>query len=95
MKRTFVTALVVLSAGFASASFAAPFSVGDLLSATKMATDTFVAANPGHSAHFTGYKAWLSGDESKVKIYVDHNGMAMDFNYLCHKHDARIECHAQ
>lgn len=95
MKKTLITAMTVLMGTLAVPSIAAPFSVADLLSATKIATDDFAVKNPTHAPHFTGYKAWLSGDESKVKVYVDHNGMPMDFSYLCHNHDAHIECHAQ
>lgn len=81
----------VSSMGFAAAGF----SVADVHSAAKLATDAFAAANPDHVAHFVGYKAWKSADDTKVKIYVDHDGMAMEFNYNCHKHDTGIECHAQ
>lgn len=95
MKHTLAVALAALTATFATASFAAPFSIADLLAATKIANDDFAAANPLHAPHWTGYKAWKSGDESKIKIYVDHNGAPLDFNFLCHKHDGNIECHAQ
>lgn len=77
-----------------SAAFAA-FSIEELHTATKKATDAFATANPDHVEHFSGYKSWKSGEDAKVKIYVSHDGMNMEFNYLCHNHDGTIECHAQ
>ncbi len=73
----------------------AAFSIDELHAATKIAVDNFRRANTGHVEHFMGYKSWKSGEDSKVKIYVNHEGMTMEFNYLCHKHDAAIECHDQ
>ncbi len=95
MKHTLVVALVALTAGFATPSFAAPFSVDDLLSATKLAMADFTAKNPVHAPHYTGFKTWISGEESRVKVYVLHNDAPLDFSFLCHKHDGKIECHAQ
>lgn len=73
----------------------AAFSIEELHTATKTAVDNFRNEHKEHVTHFTGYKSWLSGEDSKVKVYVTHDGMNMDFTYLCHKHDAAIECHAQ
>lgn len=78
----------------AGQAFAA-FSIDELHEATRAATETFVAANADHVEHFTGYKSWKSGEDARVKIYVSHDGMNMEFNYLCHKHETEIECHAQ
>ena len=94
--KTRITGCAFAFLTLASASIArADFSVADVHVAGKSATDAFAAANPDHVAHFTGYKAWKSGEEAKVKIYVSHDGMNMEFNYLCHKHDDGIECHNQ
>lgn len=73
----------------------AAFSIDELQSAAATALDDFKQNNPSHVQHFTGYKAWNSGEDSKVKVYVAHDGMNMEFNYLCMKHDASIACHAQ
>lgn len=73
----------------------AAFSPDDLVDTTKIAIADFTAANPDHVAHFTGFKAWKSDEDARVKIYVDHDGHAMEFNFTCHKHDEGIECHAQ
>ena len=95
MSKKFIAVAVGTMALGAQAAFGA-FSIADLEATTKLATDAFAAANPDHVQHFTGYKAWLSGEESKVKIYVNHDGMAMEFNYNCHRHeDNQLECHAQ
>ena len=47
-------------------------------------------------------QAVIRAYDATVKITVSigvatfpHDGMTMDFNYLCHKHDDGIECHAQ
>ena len=70
-------------------------SVDVLYNKAATALDDFKQSNPDHVQHFTGYKAWNSGEDSKVKVYVAHDGMNMEFNYLCMKHDASIACHAQ
>ncbi len=87
-------ALIICLMAYSQFSWAA-FSMEELHTATKTAADVFKKSNSEHAAHFTGYKSWLSGEESKVKIYVAHDGMTMDFNYVCHKHEDEIECHAQ
>lgn len=79
------------SAGLAATGF----SIADVNDAGKIATGAFASANADHAEHFVGYKAWKSGEEAKVKIYVDHDGMNMEFNYNCHKHNVGVECHAQ
>ena len=74
----------------------AAFSVSDLHSASTLSVTDFGKTNPDHSAHLTGYKTWKSGDDAKVKVYVAHDGMNMEFNYVCHKHTpTTVECHFQ
>lgn len=79
----------------------AAFSVAELQVAAKLGIEAFQKAQPEHSTHFIGYKAWFSGEESKLKIYVNHEGTTSEFSYLCHKHEhehdsePEIECHAQ
>lgn len=92
MKRRFA-GLVVGAVAFAPQAFGA-FTPADLISATEKSVADFETANPDHAPHFTGFKSWKTGEEGKVKIYVDHDGHAMEFNYLCHKHDNDLECHA-
>ena len=70
------------------------FTPTQLISASQIAIADFEVANPDHAVHFTGFKSWKTGEDAKVKIYVDHDGHAMEFNYLCHKHDNELECHA-
>jgi hypothetical protein len=77
------------------ASAIAEFSVDELQIAAKTAIEDFSKGNPDHVQHLTGYKVWKSGDDAKVKIYVSHDGMDMDFNYLCMKHAATTVCHAE
>ena len=88
----FMPAAFLLSMGTVAK---ADFSVEDLHVAATAATEKFSTDNPDHVAHFVGYKVWKSGEESKVKVYVSHDGMNMEFNYMCHKHDDGIECHNQ
>lgn len=95
MKMHLLSSILGLSLLTVGASAMAEFSIDELQSAAAIALDDFEQSNPSHVPHFTGYKAWKSGDEAKVKIYVSHDGMNMDFNYLCMKHDASIACHAQ
>lgn len=82
----------VAAASISLNAFAA-FNVDNVVEASKLALDDFKTTT--HAEHFVGFKAWKSGDEAKVKVYVDHDGMAMEVNYLCHQHDGEIECHAQ
>ena len=94
MKNLFVAALGVLSlAPMAFGADVLPFP--DLQTVTKLAFDDFTVAQPTHVVHFTGFKTWQSADDARVKIYVNHDGMAMEFNYLCHKHETGLECHRQ
>lgn len=69
----------------------AEFTSVELLDATKTAVEAF-EANNAHAEHFIGYKAWKTGADAKVKIYVDHGGMAMEFDYLCIKYEDATEC---
>lgn len=73
----------------------AAFTPTDLLDVTRLAIDQFTTDNPDHVPHFVGYKAWKSGEDGRVKIYVDHDGHAMEFDFICQKHDEGPECHAQ
>ncbi len=71
------------------------FSFDDLAAVSKLAYEDFAKKNADHVEHLVGYKSWKSGDEARVKIYVKHDGMNMEFNYNCHRHDNSLECHAQ
>ena len=88
----FVSAFSIMVSG---TSAMAAFSIDEMHTATATAVNEFVKANPNHADHLTGYKTWKSTDDVKAKIYVSHDGMNMEFNFLCHKHGAAIECHAQ
>ncbi len=83
---------VLGSFGLMATSAFGAFNSAQLIEATRSAVSHFEAENPDHAAHFTGYKAWKSGAEGKVKIYVDHGGHAMEFNYTCADYDGDIEC---
>lgn len=87
--------VTALSLAVMSASAFAEFTMDEIYDVTKVALEEFKTGNPTHAPHFTGYKVWKSGDDAKAIIYVDHSGMAMKFNYLCHKHDTGLECHAE
>ena len=71
------------------------FSIAELVAANSLALKDFESKQASHVAHFNGYKAWKSGEDAKVKIYVLHDGMNMEFDYVCHKHLDAMECHAQ
>ena len=92
IRRSAIVAAFVLAAA-GSAQAATGFTIAEVLQASKLATDKFAAENPDHVEHFVGYKSWKTGEEAKVKVYVTHDGMNMEFNYNCHKHDDGIECH--
>lgn len=95
MKKYLFSSILGFSLLAFGTSAMAAFSIDELQAAAASALDDFKQNNPGHVPHFTGYKAWNSGEDSKVKIYVSHDGMNMEFNYLCMKHDTSIACHAQ
>ena len=94
MKRKLLGAALAIVAVSVPA-FAAPMNFETLSTVSKLAYDDFAAANPDHVVHFNGFKAWPSGDDGRVKIYVNHDGMAMEFNYNCHVHEEGAECHRQ
>ncbi len=83
--------LVIIS----SASALAAFSTAELHTASQAAVSDFESANPEHAPHLNGYKVWKSDEDAKVKVYVSHEGMEMEFNYLCMKHGSSIMCHAE
>ena len=84
---------LVLFSGKSTAEEAVGF---DMIQAqTKLAYADFLVAQPLHAPHFFGFKSWLSGDDTRVKIYVLHNGMNMEFSYTCHVHEEGPECHRQ
>lgn len=92
MKRFLIATLGVLA--FSQASFAA-MSFADLQQVTQLAYTDFSTAHPDHVVHFTGFKTWISGETSRVKVYVNHEGMAMEYSYLCERHETALECHHQ
>ena len=95
MKKILASAAVLASvSSFAATGFAGVDFAG-LQTLSKVAFTDFSIANADHVQHFTGFKSWQSGDDGRVKIYVNHDGMAMEFNYLCHFHDEGPECHLQ
>ncbi len=93
MKKQIFALLVGLT--IAAPNAFAALTSAQVLDISKIAVLDFETVNPDHAPHFTGFKAWKSGADGKVKIYVDHDGHAMEFNYLCHVHDGATECHAQ
>jgi hypothetical protein len=71
-------------------------SIQEMQQLTGMAISEFSAENAGHVQHLTGWKTWRSGSDIKVKLYVTHDGMNMEFNYNCHKHgNGVLQCHVQ
>jgi hypothetical protein len=90
MKTTFCTILFALTS---TSTFASTFD--DMQVFTKAAYADFAANNAEHVQHFNGFKTWISGAETKVKIYVNHGGMAMEYNYSCKKQGQDVSCDAQ
>lgn len=64
----------------------------ELIQATTAAMEVFKAANPDHMVHMSGFKTWKSGSDAKVKFYVAHDAMSMEYNYLCLKQENQIHC---
>lgn len=96
MKTILATASFVAALGtMAVTASAAAFDFDGMQVVSKLAYTDFTVAQPAHVEHFTGFKTWQSGDDARVKIYVNHDGMAMEFNYLCHVHETGPECHRQ
>lgn len=76
-------------------AMALPFSADQLVLATQSALVEFNKSNSSHGVHLTGFKTWISAEDAKVKIYVNHDGMNMDFNYLCQMQQNVVVCSAQ
>jgi hypothetical protein len=68
------------------------FIPSELLEATNVALKNLTEIKPEHVEHITGFKTWKSGTDAKVKIYVAHDNMTMDYNYLCGKQENKIQC---
>ena len=90
----------LLIAGFLFAGSA--FANGDgltadqLVDAAKLVLNDFKTDRPDLADDVTAFKAWKSGDEGKVRIYVTNDrGQSLSFVYGCHSHDDLFECHAQ
>lgn len=64
----------------------------ELLTIAKQVLKEFTEANPGHAGHLTGFKVWRSGQDGKVKLYLDHGGHEMESDYLCVRQANRFEC---
>ncbi len=87
--------LILVAFGlFVNQAFGA-FNIEELQAVTKLALEDFKKTQVEHTPHFFGYKSWKSGEDAKVKIYVNHDGMKMEFDYVCHKHADKMECHGQ
>lgn len=86
--------LLLATVSLSNGALAAEFSAGDLVQATQVALKMFSDASPGHVVHITGFKTWKSGADAKVKIYMTHDGMAMETNYQCTGAGGQIRCTA-
>lgn len=76
-----------------SASSMAAFNIEELQQAEGIAVADFAKENAAHLEHLTGWKTWKSDDGAKVKIYINHGGMNMEYNYACQKQaDSSIAC---
>ena len=95
MKKIISASALIASLGAFANNAHAEVDFDKLQVLSKLAYTDFSAANPSHVEHFTGFKAWKSGDDGRVKIFVNHDGMAMEYSYLCHFHDEGPECHLQ
>ncbi len=60
-----------------------PISQLELVSITRMAIEDYTTQNPELISKITGFKVTTTGQDGKVLIYVDHDGMIMQGNYLC------------
>lgn len=85
---------MALSASVLSTPALAAFSVDQLAEAAKASIDDFKTTNAEHVQHLTGYKVWKADEAANVKIYIDHDGMAMEFDYVCQNGTA-VSCVAQ
>lgn len=92
MIKILVASMTMTLSSLAIATVAQGFSPTELIQATTASMDVFNAANADHITHLTGFKTWKSGADAKVKFYVAHDGMNMEFNYLCLKSENQIRC---
>jgi hypothetical protein len=87
-------AYLVMMSVMAIADESQGFIPTELVQATSIAMELFKTANPDHIVHLSGFKTWKSGVDAKVKFYVAHDGMNMEYNYSCLKQENRIHCSA-
>lgn len=88
MKKVLFTTLMILAAN----AMAAEFTPDQLLQATQGSLVQFTKDNANHVQHMTGFKTWKSGEDAKVKVYVSHDGMNMEYNYACQNQNNQITC---
>lgn len=94
MKKNLYSAFF-LTLAFSTAPVFAAFTPAQLVDASKASLDAFAKDAPDHVAHMTGFKTWKSGEDAKVKVYVDHDGMAMEYDYSCLLNGTMVDCQAQ
>ena len=94
MKEFATITVLVLAAGL-SGSASANFTMDEVFAATKLSVESVKTNEPDHAEHIMGFKGWISEDDAKTIVYIKHDGMTMNRNFTCHKHEAGIECHAQ
>lgn len=92
----------LIAAGLCAATTALAHGTGfddqKLLKVTAVAVEKFKVENPDHVDAFYGYKAWKSGEDAKVDVYMKHGTQTMTISYLCHEHEnddgtPYFECH--
>jgi|GEM_PF-1009195 len=97
MIRIVLTTVLLASATIASAhegeTNGSKFDFEAMQVVTKLAMEDMVKLTPEHTEHVVGFKTWKQALDARVKIYIDHNGKALEANYLCHIHDNGPECH--
>ena len=89
------TSLLATTLFLVPAIATAAFSPAELVDATELAISMFETDQAAHEEGFVGYKAWKSGEDARVKIYVSHDGVNMEFDYLCEMHPEGLDCHEQ
>ena len=82
MKKIILT-LSLFALPFAASASDNALSQSDLVVITQKALDAYSAANPMLVNKITGFKTSTIGQDGKVVISVNHDGMVMQGSYSC------------
>lgn len=72
-----------------------PLNQAQLLKVTQLSLQDYAVNEPEMTKSVSGFKTVTAGNNAKVSIVMDADGMHMTANYLCVPQGADFSCHVQ